>query len=293
MKKQLFDLTIEEFTCVLLDFQKKIHLSINIYDEDSRQKIDEKTGTFQKETLIGSYDDLDDYSRSYGQDHPLRKAMKEFLETQFDYDIQINNLDIYNYLEHLTDNFQEEKVNIVLHEMDCFYLMEYLEEIDEEVQNKYIEEGWKFPTKEIKLPNLKNIQGEEIHLISDLGTMREKVYPCRSFTYHLAISLLKRKINSNETLSNIHLSDSDKGNLVDYLRIIDAMYEYGFFVTSTGKKALKKDVFKAFGNIVNKEFRNPSDNLGKGRKSQNGDGNSQLGTIFERLKEISISKTKK
>lgn len=92
--------------------------------------------------------------------------------------------------------------------------------------------------------------------------------------------------------SNIYLSDK-KGSIINYLRIIDAMYEYGFFVTTTGERALKKDVIKAFGDIVNKKFSNPSDNLCKGGKSQNEDGNSQKGVIFDRLKEISISKNKK
>lgn len=70
--------------------------------------------------------------------------MKGFLDSHFDYDMQLNRLDIYNYLEHITSNFHEERIRIVLNEMDCFYNMVYLEDIDSDVQEQYIEKVGKY-----------------------------------------------------------------------------------------------------------------------------------------------------
>lgn len=300
MKKQLFDLTIEEFTSVLLDYQPTLEVSFCCYDEKGNFINKQLTDGKDEEVIVrGTYSHFYNAFLKEPCNNGLKQTVKEFLDTHFDYDMQLNRLDIYNYLEHITSNFHEERVRIVLREMDCFYQMVYLEEIDIEVQRIYREEGWEYPTIEVKLnEKRKKLIGTENDTIIeiDYAKMREKVYPCREFMYHTAIGVLRRKIqpidNNQSNISDIHLSDK-KGSIVNYLRVIDAMYEYGFFVTQTGEKALKKDVLKAFGNIVNRTFNNPSDNLNKGRESQNNDGNSKQVAIFDCLKEISMNKNKK
>lgn len=282
MKKQLFDLTIEEFTRVLLDYPEKIELQFNGYDENGK--------TEEPDTLIGTYEELNNFAKSYNPNHVCRILIQSTLSHHFDYEIQLNRLDIYNYLEHITSNFHDERIQIVLSEMDYFYTMVYLEDIEKEVWEKYQKNGWEIPI----ITYTSKITGQE-EAYPDFIAMIGKIFPYRETMYHIAISMLKRKMQKQEdnvSYSSNNLSDK-KGSIINYLRIIDAMYEYGFFVTTTGERALKKDVIKAFGDIVNKKFSNPSDNLCKGGKSQNEDGNSQKGVIFDRLKEISISKNKK
>lgn len=147
MKKQLFDLTIEEFTSVLLDYQPTLELSFCCYDEKgnfiNKQITD---GEDEEVTVRGTYSDFYNAFLKEPCNNGVKEAVKGFLDSHFDYNMQLNRLDIYNYLEHITSNFYEERVRIVLNEMDCFYHMVYLEDIDSDVQNQYIEKGWEIPT---------------------------------------------------------------------------------------------------------------------------------------------------
>lgn len=196
MKKQLFDLTIEEFTRLLLDYPEQIEFQINEYEENGKRKEGEPN------ILVGTYDDLNSFAESFAPNHPGRTSIQNALSTHFDYDMQLNRLDIYNYLDHITSNFHEERVRIVLNEMDCFYSMVYLEDIDKEVYHKYKEHGWEIPT----ITQKNKINGQE-YTCTDFETMRGKIYPCRGFAYHIAIGLLNRKLQATETSNSIYSDD--------------------------------------------------------------------------------------
>lgn len=293
MKKQLFDLTIEEFTSVLLDYQPTLDLSFCCYDEKgnfiNKQITD---GEDEEVTVRGTYSDFYNAFLKEPCNNGVKEAVKGFLDSHFDYDMQLNRLDIYNYLEHITSNFHEERVRIVLNEMDCFYNMVYLEDIDSEVQKQYIEKGWKIPTIEIRLNKIgAKIEGKETVTVPDYKTMREKIYPCRGFMYHNAIGLLKRKLQSDEPASPIYFT-TKKGEKTDFIRIINAMYELGFFTGKDETKIPKKCVFEEFGKLVNLDLADYQNLLSKANKGCNADGNSQQNRIFERLKEVSMKKDK-
>lgn len=287
MKKQLFDLTIEEFTSVLLDYQPTLELSVCCYDEKgnfiNKQITD---GEDEEVTVRGTYSDFYNAFLKEPCNNGVKEAVKGFLDSHFDYDMQLNRLDIYNYLEHITSNFHEEKVRIVLNEMDCFYLMVYLEDIDSDVENQYIEKGWEIPTVTRK----NRINGQE-YTCTDYETMREKIYPCRGFMYHNAIGLLKRKLQSDEPTSPIYFT-ARKGEKTDFIRIVNAMYELGFFTGKDETKISKKCVFEEFGKLVNLDLADYQNLLSKANKGCNADGNSQQNRIFERLKEVSMKKDK-
>lgn len=287
MKKQLFDLTIEEFASVLLDYQPKLKLSFCCYDEKGNFINKQITDGKDEEVIVqGTYSDFYNAFLKESGNNGVKQAVKVFLDTHFDYDMNLNRLDIYNYLEHITSNFHEERIPIVLNEMDCFYQMVYLEDIDSDVQKQYIEKGWEFPTYEIN----DKLTGETISCY-DFNTMREKIYPCREFMYHNAIALLKRKSQSDETPSPIYFTERN-GEKTDFIRIINAMYKIGFFTGKDKTKISKKCVFEKFGKLVNLDLTDYQNLLSKANRGCNNDGNSQQNKIFERLKEASMKKDK-
>jgi hypothetical protein len=66
----------------------------------------------------------------------------------------------------------------------------------------------------------------------------------------------KSPVDTNATspeASKIHLSKK-KGMKVDYIRVINCLYELGFFKDDNGKDVTKKDVFAAFGAAVNQDL---------------------------------------
>lgn len=288
MKKTLFELTIEEFTSVLLDYEPILTLSISAYDEKgnfiNKQLTD---GADEDINVRGRYSDFQNALRKSNSNNGVEKATRDFLYSQFDYDIQINKLDIYNYLEHITCNFETEKVKIVLNEMECFYQMTYLEDMDEEVKDKYIENEWEFPTKDLSIPDSPKNGENKTHKVADLNKMRERLYPFRDFTYLSAVSLLKRKMPSQHTKENSQFKSDiclskKKGTKVNFIRVINCLYEMGFFKDKDDNKIDKQKVMETFGTLLNQDLSNYCKDLTATRSSSNSDGNS-LTKIFHEM----------
>lgn len=176
MKKEIFDLTIEEFTRLLLDYEKKYQLEVTY--NDKTKKVFE--GTLMKLLEFAEYN---------------MELQNMLMAECFDYDITLDKLDIYNYLEFKTSYFNPEKVKIILEEMNFFYCMIYLEDIDKQAHEEYISKGKEIPMIECRLPD------EKRYLLPNYELMREHVFPGRDFIYTCTISLLKEKcknINSSD-----------------------------------------------------------------------------------------------
>lgn len=55
--------------------------------------------------------------------------------------------------------------------------------------------------------------------------------------------------------------NKEKGRKLDLIRIINVIWELGFIVDEHGRKALKKEVFQAFGILLHTDFSNFSSDL--------------------------------
>ncbi len=100
------------------------------------------------------------------------------------------------------------------------------------------------------------------------------------------------EIFEKQPTSNVYFTNV-KGEKTDFIRVINAMYECGFFLDEHGNKALKQDVFMALGNAFNLDLTNYQNLLSMASKTKNLDKNSQQTAIFDRLKEATINKTYK
>lgn len=187
MKKSLFELTIEEFIRVICDCPKTYCVSMKYANDE---------GCKQEDEVRGTYDQIIDIA-ILSKCEWLMKYAKENL---FDYDVHIDELEIYNYLDEKTNHFEHERVKIVLRQMEATHLME----IDEErlqIINDKIENGW----EGYKMRKGKRWDDEKKRLVEDENTEEieykdtyEKVFGIAyDFFYHTAIDLLKRKICLN------------------------------------------------------------------------------------------------
>ena len=61
-------------------------------------------------------------------------------------------------------------------------------------------------------------------------------------------------------LPKIFLS-KERGRRLDMIRVINSIFELGFFVDENGRKSNKKDVFTVFGQAMNIDFSNYSHDL--------------------------------
>lgn len=212
MTKDLYDLTVEEFTRLLLDYEEEYHLDLTLYDED-----------FKKETytLIGTYEQLRDDTVM----HP--RLYNQIADTLFDYRLVLNDLDIFDFLEFKTKGFNPQRVKIILRQMDCFYLLTYTEELDSEVMQYYINEGLDIPYLHLPARKLKHTIVEEM-TIPDYRKMREKVYPFREFTYHKTIALLESKIKKTSCHNKTSLPSClpEELNTPEAKKLLDKAVEY-------------------------------------------------------------------
>lgn len=196
MKKKLYELTIEEFTRLLLDYEEEYTLTLKSYYNDSKDE----------HTLVGTYEQLCDATIAHPQLH------QQIEDTLFDYRLTLNELDIYNYLEFTTKNFNTDRVKIVLDEMECFYLLTYTEDIDSKVVDYYIQENIDIPylAKQDYTTNKGKHFTREKNTIPNYSKMRDVVYPFREYSYHKAIHLLKSKIEINKTSKKALMSTIPK-----------------------------------------------------------------------------------
>lgn len=95
---------------------------------------------------------------------------------------------------------------------------------------------------------------------------------------------IDRLENENIT-NNIQLS-SKKNTQIDFIRIINCLYELDFFKSTDIKKELsKKEVFDIFGKVINKDLSTFSQQLTTAKKSANNDKKA-LKRIFQKMLDM-------
>ena len=224
MKKKLFDLSVEEFTRLLLDYPEEHDFT---FVADDGEKIDCK----------GTYSEVLDVVR-------LVPTLREQLESKFfDYDMQLEDIDVYNYLEYKTDKFNVKKGGLVESQM-CFIYGLYLEEVNEQARLEYIRNGWEVPKKQCK-----DVSANTMIEADDTKQMRERCFPCREYQYQYAMAILKRELDNKEQNANVAsvepqqeqpdqppiptIKDSDKEKLVfgnalqkQYMSLTNGCYKW-------------------------------------------------------------------
>ena len=112
-------------------------------------------------------------------------------------------------------------------------------------------------------------------------------------------SIIKKKIQllqqaeSNAVAlasSNLQLS-TKKGFKVNFIRVINCLYELSFFTDKNGNYITKKEVFKTFGSTVNQDLSTFHNDLSATKAAANSDMHSMF-SIFKQMndKQLEISK---
>lgn len=115
MKKKLFDLTIEEFVRLLCGVEKKYILTLKTYPRQSGVEDDVVMGTYAQ--LRDVYLDL---LAKNDDDEFFKKQLAWIENNLFDYEMELERIDIYNYLEFKTNGFEETRCHILSGEMEMW-----------------------------------------------------------------------------------------------------------------------------------------------------------------------------
>ena len=87
---------------------------------------------------------------------------------------------------------------------------------------------------------------------------------------------------SMDNMPKLYLN-KEKGMKLDMIRILCVLWELGFFVDENGRKAMKKEVFRGFGIMLNTDFSNHNSDL-SGSLADGSSMNKHL-RIFEMMLE--------
>ena len=132
------------------------------------------------------------------------QKLNQLLQNKQEYavDFELNDIEIYNYLEKITSSFDPEKTRIVLFDIEVYYNMDFRERIIKESYELFIENDWEIP--KIKNPYPIKIKDIEIIEITDIDKMLHKTHPFQEFSIKRAMYLLEKKLkeNVNKTESN-------------------------------------------------------------------------------------------
>lgn len=123
---------------------------------------------------------------------------------------------------------------------------------------------------------------------SDARVVGEYLYDITDSWKHYEEVMNGRNAGTKNVFLNLK-----KGNKTDFIRVINALYELGFFCDRLNAKITKQDVFKEFGKCVNVDLSDYQNLLSKSKKSCNNDGNSQQCIIFDAMKGTTMDKQKK
>lgn len=188
MKKNLLELSIEEFVRVLCDMPERY--TINFHNCTTNQ---------DEVELIGTYDEL--YQIVYDtlvnmpQNTSAQRCLSKIEEDLFDYDVSISKTDVYDYLEERTKGFQQEKCKIILDDMEMYHCM-YINEERQYHINTLIEKGWD-DYKVFEQPDI--LQKDTFIQTIDYKDAYNKIFGVAyDFMYYESISLLKEKIKPCE-----------------------------------------------------------------------------------------------
>ncbi len=200
MKKELHDLTVEEFVRVICGMEKVYTVELKKYS----------AGKVKKKVIRGTYDEICDKLKCMCTDTEHREfgivsEMCEFTNTAFDYKLQLSDIEIYDYLENKTNKFEQDRIKILLREMGMWHFV--VDDERMELLHKKIEKGMEvrfIGESEVdmlaRLINAEKVDIGNFHKMIDYEYMYKMAFGiCYDEYYNFVINTLKRHIDKDKT----------------------------------------------------------------------------------------------
>jgi len=179
-----YDLTLIEFLDVLFDIQNEYTYSIT-NDNGVRQELCTKTVEQYRSMVLTL--DL----------HPkLKKSISASIEGKSErkLDIELTEIEIYNYLEKVTSNFDKEKLNSIYWVINAYYQTFRVEILNPESYGIYKYKKWDIPYHDVRF-------GSKIERYVDYKTMVSKTHGFMYMDIEYCWSLVNRKRSENQQLN--------------------------------------------------------------------------------------------
>jgi hypothetical protein len=133
---------------------------------------------------------------------------------------------------------------------------------------------------------------KQIELLQTLNyALHKKHYPQDTCgLIHKKIALLKQSDEQPPPITSTLRLSPQKGIKVNFIRVLNVLFELSFFANVNGTDITKKELFSTIGKVINQDLSNFHNDLSVTKSASNSDMRSAL-NIFEQMyakqKEIS------
>lgn len=142
MEKYYLDLNLYEFLDAITD--KEIVYELTFEDSEDPTGFSKLIGTKKQHLEF-----LDELIKEYGTSEGYQKLYRDMDQREpYTFNEDLGEIEVYDYLEHKTNNFDENKTRIVLNEIDCYHMMDYSERIYDKGIDYYKKHNIDLPMEE-------------------------------------------------------------------------------------------------------------------------------------------------
>ncbi len=191
-----YDLTLQEFLDLITDKKTKYELKITPEDKNEEPLI--AIGT--EEQILSTIESIE--TTAYKRQRLIKKL--ESLKRPI-YDKELSEIEIYNYLSRITDNFNPDKCAVIYNDIEVYYHMEFLERIESESFIVYKNNNWEIP-----YITTNDFFTKEEFVIPDYKKMRNKTHPADGFFIVKCLNLLKSKFPPRKRILKKEIKDTLK-----------------------------------------------------------------------------------
>ncbi len=166
-----------------------LNLRLNQFLDSITNKKKQFELTVDNQKIFGTLTEIQSFISTCSNE--LRKKLEPLFKdaTEYEVEYELSDIEIYNYLENVTSNFDELKTKIVLRDVEVYYTMDFLERIHSESIKIYRQEGWEIPV--IKYEPTGKFKGITM---PDYDKMGKKTHPFEDFNILRVKSILNKKL---------------------------------------------------------------------------------------------------
>ncbi len=154
---------------------------------------------------------LSDFEKWFSKaDAETRKKLLPLLNNKKEYkvDFELSTIEIINYLEKVTSNFDPIKTRVVLTDIEAYYHMDFRERIEKQSFAEYHKNNWEIPIKKLNLPEF----SEKANNMPDIDKMLKKTHMFSQISIIQTINLLREKLKENRVIETENLKETNKTN---------------------------------------------------------------------------------
>lgn len=159
--------------------------------------------------ITGTKSEIQDLASELNEELQSKISQQLAGKPEYCSELELTGIEIYNYLEKMTSNFDPLKTKMLLKEIDIYDLTDYSERLYRESYLTYKKEGWEIPLREANF-KLKS-KGDTTFSLPDYDTMLNRTHTYDRFHIKQLKEILKRKLTTTKEVKRVDTQSGSSG----------------------------------------------------------------------------------